>query len=84
MSFASLVGNGIQFITTSQKYELIKIRFNCNNMSMFTLLRKNMTFSRILLVCFTITFAEEVYLICEKLKIVYVKCLKNGNIGKRD
>ena len=35
LTFASLVGNGIKFITAYQKYDLIKRRFNSDNLSTF-------------------------------------------------
>ena len=74
LTFASLVGNGIKFITALQKYNLIKRKFNANNMSTFTLLRKNMIFSGILLVLFTVTFGIEIYLATKIMNINYIKC----------
>ena len=74
LTFASLVGNGIKFITALQKYNLIKRKFNANNMGTFTLLRKNMIFSGILLVLFTVTFGIEIYLTTKIMNINYIKC----------
>lgn len=78
LTFASLVGNGIKFITAYQKYDLIKRRFNSGNLSTFTLLRKNMIFSGILLVLFTITFGMEIYLASKIMNINYIKCPEGG------
>ena len=75
--FASLVGNGIKFITAYQKYNLIKNKFNSSNMSMFSLLRKNMIFSGILLILFTIVFAGEIYLSAQLLKVYVLGCLND-------
>ena len=75
--FASLVGNGIKFITAYQKYNLIKNKFNSSNMSTFSLLRKNMIFSGILLILFTIVFAGEIYLSTQLLKVYVLGCLND-------
>lgn len=81
LTFASLVGNGIKFITAFQKYELIKNKFNSNDMSMFTLLKKNMIFSGILLVCFTISFGLEIYLATVVLTLNYWEFRKSNSSG---
>ena len=43
-------------------------------MGTFTLLRKNMIFSGILLVLFTVTFGIEIYLTTKIMNINYIKC----------
>lgn len=61
LTFSSLVGNGIKFISSYQKYSLINIQLE-NNLQQFTRLRQNMIFSGILLVFFTLVFFVEIYL----------------------
>ena len=84
LTFASLVGNGIKFITALQKYNLIKRKFNANNMSTFTLLRKNMIFSGILLVLFTVTFGIEIYLATKIMNINYIKCPEPAQVTEEN
>ena len=84
LTFASLVGNGIKFITAYQKYNLIKNKFSSGNMSTFSLLRKNMIFSGILLVLFTVVFIGEIYLSTQLLKIHVIGCFSDKESENTD
>ena len=75
LTFTSLVGNGIKFVSSYQKYNLISEQINYS-ISLFTRLRQNMIFSGILLVFFTIAFGLEIYLATLVQKINLNKCLE--------
>ena len=75
LTFTSLVGNGIKFVSSYQKYNLISEQINYST-SLFTRLRQNMIFSGILLVFFTIAFILEIYLATFIQKINLNKCLE--------
>jgi hypothetical protein len=75
LTFTSLVGNGIKFVSSYQKYNLISEQINYST-SLFTRLRQNMIFSGILLVFFTIAFILEIYLATLVQKINLNKCLE--------
>lgn len=78
LTFSSLVGNGIKFVSALQKYRLISNQLD-NNMSMFTRLRQNMIFSAIMLFFFTIVFCLEIYLTTQVQEINLSKCLESKN-----
>jgi len=78
LTFTSLVGNGIKFVSSYQKYNLISEQINYST-SLFTRLRQNMIFSGILLVFFTIAFILEIYLATFVQKINLNKCLEGDN-----
>ena len=80
LTFTSLVGNGIKFVSSYQKYKIISLQIN-NNISEFTRLRQNMIFSGVLLVCFTIVFALEVYLATFIQEINLIKCSTEATIN---
>ena len=61
LTFTSLVGNGIKFVSSYQKYNIMNLQIHGNN-NEFMRLRRDMIFSGILLVFFTIVFGFEVYL----------------------
>ena len=73
LTFTSLVGNGIKFVSSLQKYKLINMQINSNT-SEFTKLRQNMIFSGILLVFFAIVFGIEIYLSTFVQEINIIKC----------
>ena len=75
LTFTSLVGNGIKFVSSYQKYNLISEQINYST-SLFTRLRQNMIFSGILLVFFTIAFILEIYLATFVQKINLNRCLE--------
>ena len=77
LTFTSLVGNGIKFFSSYQKYKIISLQIN-NNISEFTRLRQNMIFSGILLVCFTVVFGFEIFLVTYVQRINLNKCLSDG------
>ena len=79
LTFTSLVGNGIKFVSSYQKYKIISLQISNN--SEFTKLRQNMIFSGILLVCFTIVFGFEVFLATYIQRINLNKCLDAGANG---
>ena len=79
LTFTSLVGNGIKFVSSFQKYNLISEQINYST-SLFTRLRQNMIFSGILLVFFTIAFALEIYLATFIQKINLNKCLEGESV----
>ena len=78
LTFTSLVGNGIKFISSYTKYKIISLQIS-NNLSEFTRLRQNMIFSGVLLVCFTVVFGFEVYLVTEVQKINLNKCAEKDS-----
>lgn len=77
LTFTSLVGNGIKFVSSYQKYKIISLQIN-NNLSEFTRLRRNMIFGGVLLVCFTVVFGFEVYLATEVQRINLNKCIQEN------
>ena len=83
LTFISLVGNGIKFVSSYQKYKIMNLRINSNT-SEFTRLRQNMIFSGILLVCFTVVFGFEVYLVTFVQRINLNKCLETQEEIKKD
>ena len=78
LTFVSLVGNGIKFFSSYQKYKIISLQIS-NNLSEFTKLRQNMIFSGILLVCFSVVFALEIYLATYVQKINLNSCMNDPN-----
>jgi hypothetical protein len=80
LTFTSLVGNGIKFVSSYQKYKIISLQIN-NNLSEFMRLRQNMIFSAVLWVCFTIVFFIEVYLATFIQKINLIKCSREDRIN---
>ena len=78
LTFTSLVGNGIKFVSSYQKYKIISLQIS-NNLSEFTRLRQNMIFSGVLLVCFTVVFGFEVYLVTEVQRINLNKCAETNS-----
>ena len=80
LTFTSLVGNGIKFVSSYQKYKIISLQIN-NNLGEFTRLRRNMIFSGILLVCFSVVFGFEIYLATFVQKINLNKCYSNDDIS---
>ena len=83
LTFISLVGNGIKFVSSYQKYKIMNLRINSNT-SEFTRLRQNMIFSGILLVCFTVVFGFEVYLVTFVQRINLNKCLETQEEIRKD
>ena len=73
LTFTSLVGNGIKFVSSYQKYNIMNLQIRGNN-NEFMRLRRDMIFSGILLVFFTVVFAFEVYLATFVQKINLRKC----------
>ena len=73
LTFTSLVGNGIKFVSSYQKYNIINLQIHGNN-NEFMRLRRDMIFSGILLVFFTVVFGFEVYLATFIQKINLRKC----------
>ena len=73
LTFTSLVGNGIKFVSSYQKYNIMNLQIHGNN-NEFMRLRRDMIFSGILLVFFTIVFGFEVYLATFVQKINLDKC----------
>ena len=61
LTFTSLVGNGIKFVSSYQKYNIMNLQIHGSN-TVFMRLRRDMIFSGILLIFFTIVFGFEVYL----------------------
>jgi hypothetical protein len=80
LTFTSLVGNGIKFFSSYQKYKIISLQIN-NNLSEFTRLRQNMIFSGVLLVCFTAVFCCEIFLATYIQKINLIKCSNENRIN---
>lgn len=77
LSFASIVGNGIKFISAYQKYNLIRNKFNRDSISIFTRLKKKMYFSAVLLIFFVIVFGFEVFLVTRVQRLNYIGCVEN-------
>jgi hypothetical protein len=73
LTFTSLVGNGIKFVSSYQKYNIMNLQIHGNN-NEFMRLRRDMIFSGILLVFFTVVFGFEVYLATFVQKINLDKC----------
>ena len=61
LTFTSLVGNGIKFASSYQKYNIMNLQIHGSNTE-FMRLRRDMIFSGILLVFFSVVFGFEVYL----------------------
>ena len=78
LTFTSLVGNGIKFVSSYQKYNIMNLQIHGNN-NEFMRLRRDMIFSGILLVFFTIVFGVEVYLATFIQKINLNKCYTGDN-----
>ena len=76
LTFTSLVGNGIKFVSSYQKYNIMNLQIHGSNTE-FMRLRRDMIFSGILLVLFTVVFGFEVYLATFIQKINLNKCLMN-------
>ena len=79
LTFISLVGNGIKFVSSYQKYNIMNLQIHGNN-NEFMRLRRDMIFSGILLVFFTVVFGFEVYLATFIQHINLNKCSKNENL----
>ena len=79
LTFISLVGNGIKFVSSYQKYNIMNLQIHGNN-NEFMRLRRDMIFSGILLVFFTVVFGFEVYLATFIQHINLIKCSKNENL----
>ena len=79
LTFISLVGNGIKFVSSYQKYNIMNLQIHGNN-NEFMRLRRDMIFSGILLVFFTVVFGFEVYLATFIQHINLNKCNKNENL----
>ena len=76
LTFASIIGNGIKFISAYQKYNLIRNKFNRDAITVFTRLKKKMYFSAILLIFFFVTFALEVFLATRVQRLNYIGCVE--------
>ena len=85
LTFTSLVGNGIKFVSSYQKYNIMNLQIHGNN-NEFMRLRRDMIFSGILLVFFTVVFGFEVYLATFIQKINLNKCYKvpEGGVVNND
>ena len=79
LTFTSLVGNGIKFISSYQKYNIMNLQIHANN-NEFMRLRRDMIFSGILLILFTVVFGFEIYLATFIQKINLNKCYTVGDI----
>ena len=77
LSFASIVGNGIKFISAYQKYNLIRNKFSRDSISIFTRLKKKMYFSAVLLIFFVFVFGFEVFLVTRVQRLNYIGCVEN-------
>ena len=83
LTFTSLVGNGIKFVSSYQKYNIMNLQIHGNN-NEFMRLRRDMIFSGILLVFFTVVFGFEVYLATFIQKINLNKCYNyDGDISSK-
>jgi hypothetical protein len=80
LTFASLVGNGIKFIMSYKRYDVMASRFNKSSISVFTDLRRKMIFSGVLLCLFTITFILEIYIGTLIQLFNYIKCPEEGEV----
>ena len=78
LTFTSLVGNGIKFVSSYQKYNIMNLQIHGSNTE-FMRLRRDMIFSGILLVFFTVVFGFEVYLATFVQKINLNKCYSGDN-----
>ena len=78
LTFTSLVGNGIKFVSSYQKYNIMNLQIHGSNTE-FMRLRRDMIFSGILLVFFTVVFGFEVYLATFVQKINLNKCYRGDN-----
>ena len=78
LTFTSLVGNGIKFVSSYQKYNIMNLQIHGSNAE-FMRLRRDMIFSGILLVFFTVVFGFEVYLATFVQKINLNKCYNGDN-----
>ena len=78
LTFTSLVGNGIKFVSSYQKYNIMNLQIHGSNTE-FMRLRRDMIFSGILLVFFTVVFGFEVYLATFVQKINLNKCYNGDN-----
>ena len=78
LTFTSLVGNGIKFVSSYQKYNIMNLQIHGSNAE-FMRLRRDMIFSGILLVFFTVVFGFEVYLATFVQKINLNKCYSGDN-----
>ena len=76
LTFTSLVGNGIKFVSSYQKYNIMNSQIHGSN-NEFMRLRRDMIFSGILLVLFTVVFGFEVYLATFIQKINLNKYINN-------
>ena len=83
LTFASLVGNGIKFIMSYKRYDVMASRFNKSSISVFTDLRRKMIFSGVLLCLFTITFILEIYLGTLIQLFNYIKCPQDDGNEER-
>jgi hypothetical protein len=83
LTFTSLVGNGIKFVSSYQKYNIMNLQIHGSNTE-FMRLRRDMIFSGILLVFFTVVFGFEVYLATFIQKINLNKCYNSdGDISSK-
>ena len=83
LTFTSLVGNGIKFVSSYQKYNIMNLQIHGNN-NEFMRLRRDIIFSGILLVFFTVVFGFEVYLATFIQKINLNKCYNSdGDISSK-
>ena len=83
LTFTSLVGNGIKFVSSYQKYNIMNLQIHGNN-NEFMRLRRDMIFSGILLFFFTVVFGFEVYLATFIQKINLNKCYNSdGDISSK-
>ena len=83
LTFTSLVGNGMKFVSSYQKYNIMNLQIHGNN-NEFMRLRRDMIFSGILLVFFTVVFGFEVYLATFIQKINLNKCYNSdGDISSK-
>ena len=83
LTFTSLVGNGIKFVSSYHKYNIMNLQIHGNN-NEFMRLRRDMIFSGILLVFFTVVFGFEVYLATFIQKINLNKCYNSdGDISSK-
>ena len=62
LTFTSLVGNGIKFVSSYQKYNIMNLQIHGNN-NEFMRLRRDMIFSGILLVFFTVVFGFDFFIV---------------------
>ena len=77
LTFTSLVGNGIKFVSSYQKYNIMNLQIHGNN-NEFIILRRDMFFSGILLFLLLVVFAFEVNLAIFIQKINLNKCFSSN------